>query len=65
LQHLGAYVNLAAYYVLRIPIVSILGFWAELRGKGLWIGIVRQHKFFMHNNLFNLSIFVFKVQAKL
>jgi len=39
-QHLRAYVNLAAYYVLRIPIVAILVFWAELRGKGLWFGIV-------------------------
>jgi len=39
-QHLGAYVNLAVYYVLRISIVVILDFWIELRGKGLWIGIV-------------------------
>ncbi|OIV91086.1 hypothetical protein TanjilG_30308 [Lupinus angustifolius] len=39
-QHLGAYVNLGAYYVVGIPIAAILGFWIELRGKGLWIGIV-------------------------
>jgi len=39
-QHLGAYVDLAAHYVLGISIATILGFWAKLRGKGLWIGIV-------------------------
>ncbi|CAJ2630610.1 unnamed protein product [Trifolium pratense] len=38
-QKLGAYVNLGAYYVFGIPIAVILGFWFELRGKGLWIGI--------------------------
>ncbi|KAL2324160.1 hypothetical protein Fmac_023218 [Flemingia macrophylla] len=39
-QHKGAYVNLGAYYVLGIPIAVILGFWVQLRGKGLWIGIL-------------------------
>ncbi|XP_059655437.1 protein DETOXIFICATION 14-like isoform X1 [Cornus florida] len=39
LQHLGAYVNLGAFYLFGIPIAAILGFWLELRGKGLWIGI--------------------------
>jgi len=39
-QKLGAYVNLGAYYVFGIPIAVILGFWFELRGKGLWIGIL-------------------------
>ncbi|XP_027367080.1 protein DETOXIFICATION 14-like [Abrus precatorius] len=39
-QHLGAYVNLGAYYGLGIPIAAILGFWVQLRGKGLWIGII-------------------------
>ncbi|OIW06960.1 hypothetical protein TanjilG_18348 [Lupinus angustifolius] len=39
-QHLGAYVNFGAYYVVGIPIAAILGFWIELRGKGLWIGIL-------------------------
>ncbi|XP_024627304.1 protein DETOXIFICATION 14 isoform X2 [Medicago truncatula] len=39
-QKLGAYVNLGAYYVFGIPIAVILGFWFELRGKGLWIGII-------------------------
>ncbi|CAJ2630613.1 unnamed protein product [Trifolium pratense] len=39
-QKLGAYVNLGAYYVFGIPIAVLLGFWFELRGKGLWIGIL-------------------------
>ena len=32
--------NLGAYYVLGIPIAAMLGFWVQLRGKGLWIGIM-------------------------
>ncbi|CAJ1977452.1 unnamed protein product [Sphenostylis stenocarpa] len=39
-QHLGAYINLGAYYVFGIPIGAILGFWVQLKGKGLWIGIL-------------------------
>jgi len=39
-QHLGAYVNLGAYYALGIPISAMLGFWFQFRGKGLWIGIL-------------------------
>ncbi|MED6127635.1 Protein DETOXIFICATION 14 [Stylosanthes scabra] len=39
-QQLGTYVNLGAYYVLGIPLAAILGFRIELRGKGLWIGIM-------------------------
>ncbi|KAK1380449.1 hypothetical protein POM88_027193 [Heracleum sosnowskyi] len=38
-QHLGAYVNLVAFYLFGIPIAAALGFWVQLRGKGLWIGI--------------------------
>ncbi|KAL1807713.1 hypothetical protein ACET3Z_024703 [Daucus carota] len=38
-QHLGAYVNLAAFYLFGIPIAAALGFWVHLQGKGLWIGI--------------------------
>lgn len=38
-QHMGAYVNLAAFYLFGMPIAAILGFWVQLRGKGLWIGI--------------------------
>ncbi|KAL3830837.1 hypothetical protein ACJIZ3_019639 [Penstemon smallii] len=39
-QHIGAYVNLAAFYLFGIPIAATLGFWLNLRGKGLWIGIL-------------------------
>ncbi|KAJ7943063.1 Protein DETOXIFICATION [Quillaja saponaria] len=38
-QNIGAYVNLGAYYLCGIPVAAILGFWVQLRGKGLWIGI--------------------------
>ncbi|KAF5940354.1 hypothetical protein HYC85_021521 [Camellia sinensis] len=38
-QHIGAYVNLGAFYLCGIPIAAILAFWVQLRGKGLWIGI--------------------------
>ncbi|KAK6790693.1 hypothetical protein RDI58_009774 [Solanum bulbocastanum] len=39
-QHIGAYVNLASFYLFGIPIALLLGFWLELGGKGLWIGIL-------------------------
>ena len=31
--------NLAAYYLCGIPTAAMLGFWLQLRGRGLWIGI--------------------------
>ncbi|XP_059640298.1 protein DETOXIFICATION 14-like [Cornus florida] len=40
LQHIGAYVNLGAYYLIGIPVAAVLGFALNLRGKGLWIGIL-------------------------
>ncbi|KAF5450967.1 hypothetical protein F2P56_031276 [Juglans regia] len=39
-QDLGAYVNLGAYYLCGLPVGVLLGFWVQLRGKGLWIGIL-------------------------
>ncbi|KAL9241986.1 hypothetical protein vseg_016034 [Gypsophila vaccaria] len=39
-QHIGAFVNLAAFYLFGIPIAAILGFWLNMRGRGLWIGIL-------------------------
>ncbi|KAJ4707037.1 Protein DETOXIFICATION [Melia azedarach] len=39
-QHIGAYVNLGAYYLVGIPAASVLCFFLHLRGKGLWIGIM-------------------------
>ncbi|XP_030499345.2 protein DETOXIFICATION 12 [Cannabis sativa] len=38
-QHIGAFINLGAFYLCGIPIAAILGFWVNMRGKGLWIGI--------------------------
>ncbi|KAI4313854.1 hypothetical protein L6164_026801 [Bauhinia variegata] len=38
-QHLGAYINLGAFYLCGIPVAAALGFWAQMRGKGLWIGV--------------------------
>ncbi|KAL2518948.1 MATE efflux family protein [Abeliophyllum distichum] len=39
-QHIGAYINLAAFYLFGIPIAATLAFWLNFRGKGLWIGIL-------------------------
>ncbi|XP_010279418.1 PREDICTED: protein DETOXIFICATION 12-like [Nelumbo nucifera] len=39
-QHIGAYVNLGAFYLAGVPIAAFLGFRTPLRGKGLWIGIL-------------------------
>ncbi|GMN38679.1 hypothetical protein TIFTF001_007917 [Ficus carica] len=39
-QHLGAFVNLGAYYFFGLPVAAALSFWLDLRGKGLWIGIL-------------------------
>ncbi|XP_020271206.1 protein DETOXIFICATION 14-like isoform X2 [Asparagus officinalis] len=39
-QHLGAYVNLSAFYLVGIPTAILLGFRFHMRGKGLWIGIL-------------------------
>ncbi|KAK6921665.1 Multi antimicrobial extrusion protein [Dillenia turbinata] len=38
-QHIGAFVNLGAFYLFGIPIAAILAFWVQFRGKGLWVGI--------------------------
>uniref|UniRef100_A0A7N0TM36 Protein DETOXIFICATION n=1 Tax=Kalanchoe fedtschenkoi TaxID=63787 RepID=A0A7N0TM36_KALFE len=38
-QHLGACVNLSAFYIFGIPIAACLAFLAQWRGRGLWIGI--------------------------
>ncbi|KAK7272982.1 hypothetical protein RIF29_14027 [Crotalaria pallida] len=39
-QHLGAYVNLGAFYLVGVPVAVLLGFVAHFKAKGLWIGIV-------------------------
>ncbi|XWS35021.1 hypothetical protein CRYUN_Cryun21dG0089600 [Craigia yunnanensis] len=38
-QDSGAYINLAAYNLCGVPVAVILGFWVQMRGKGLRIGI--------------------------
>ncbi|KAF7130424.1 hypothetical protein RHSIM_Rhsim10G0074700 [Rhododendron simsii] len=39
-QHIGAYVNFGAYYVVGIPLAIVLGFFQNLRGEGIWGGIL-------------------------
>ncbi|KAM7275990.1 hypothetical protein ACFE04_017856 [Oxalis oulophora] len=39
-QDIGAFVNLAAYYLCGIPVAAVLAFWLQLGGRGLWIGIL-------------------------
>ncbi|XAR51501.1 hypothetical protein NMG60_11006146 [Bertholletia excelsa] len=39
-QHIGAYVNLGAFYLVGVPVAVVLGFVLHLKAKGLWIGIV-------------------------
>ena len=39
-QGIGAYINLASFYLVGLPVGAILGFVVHLKGKGLWIGIV-------------------------
>ncbi|KAE8730278.1 MATE efflux family protein 9-like [Hibiscus syriacus] len=38
-QHIGAYVNLGAFYLVGIPAAATLAFWLQLKGIGLWVGI--------------------------
>ncbi|KAK6255764.1 hypothetical protein SCA6_017069 [Theobroma cacao] len=39
-QHIGAYANLAAYYLIGIPAGVLCGFVLHLRGQGLWVGML-------------------------
>ncbi|KAI6670558.1 hypothetical protein NL676_005443 [Syzygium grande] len=39
-QHIGAYINLGAFYLIGLPMGVISGFVLHLRAKGLWIGVV-------------------------
>ncbi|KAL3844909.1 hypothetical protein ACJIZ3_002312 [Penstemon smallii] len=39
-QHIGAYVNLGAYYLVGIPLSLFLGFVLGLKGEGLWSGLI-------------------------
>ncbi|KAG9132610.1 hypothetical protein Leryth_024684 [Lithospermum erythrorhizon] len=39
-KRIGAYVNLGSYYLVGILVAIILGFLLNLRGQGLWGGLV-------------------------
>ncbi|KAF0920598.1 hypothetical protein E2562_035795 [Oryza meyeriana var. granulata] len=39
-QHLGAYVNLGAFYLVGVPVALFLGFAMHLGGMGFWMGMV-------------------------
>ncbi|XP_054781448.1 protein DETOXIFICATION 14-like [Prosopis cineraria] len=39
-QHVGAYVNIGAFYVVGVPVGALLAFPAHFRTKGLWIGLL-------------------------
>ncbi|KAF3447413.1 hypothetical protein FNV43_RR12599 [Rhamnella rubrinervis] len=39
-QSMGTYINLGAYYLVGTPVGAVLAFVLQLRGKGLWIGLV-------------------------
>ncbi|XP_066325698.1 protein DETOXIFICATION 16-like isoform X2 [Miscanthus floridulus] len=39
-QKIGAFINLAAFYIVGIPVASILAFVCHLGGMGLWFGIL-------------------------
>ncbi|CAA6668703.1 unnamed protein product [Spirodela intermedia] len=39
-QHLEAWTNLAAFYVIGLPIALLLGFTLKFYDKGLWMGLV-------------------------
>ncbi|KAI3451797.1 hypothetical protein Pfo_008462 [Paulownia fortunei] len=39
-QHIGAYVNLGAYYLVCIPVALLLAFVLHLKGQGLWSGLL-------------------------
>ncbi|XP_071710859.1 protein DETOXIFICATION 14-like [Rutidosis leptorrhynchoides] len=39
-QHIGAYINLGSYYLIGIPMALVLGFLLNLKGKGLWSGLI-------------------------
>lgn len=40
MQHIGAYVNLGAYYLVCIPVALFFAFVMQFRGQGLWSGLV-------------------------
>ncbi|KAH0917570.1 hypothetical protein HID58_025230 [Brassica napus] len=39
-QHIGAWANVVAYYLIGAPVGLFLAFWCHMNGKGLWIGVI-------------------------
>ncbi|KAL5544916.1 hypothetical protein UlMin_008700 [Ulmus minor] len=39
-QKIGAYVNLAAFYLVGVPCAAVLAFVIHMKAKGLWLGII-------------------------
>ncbi|XP_010531854.1 PREDICTED: protein DETOXIFICATION 16-like [Tarenaya hassleriana] len=39
-QKIGAFVNLGSYYLVGIPTGLLLGFFFQIGGRGLWLGII-------------------------
>ncbi|KAL8231143.1 hypothetical protein R6Q57_000921 [Mikania cordata] len=39
-QRIGACINLGSYYIVGIPMALVLGFVVDLKGKGLWSGLI-------------------------
>ncbi|KAF7846775.1 hypothetical protein BT93_L3767 [Corymbia citriodora subsp. variegata] len=39
-QHIGAYINLGAFYLIGLPTGVVFGFVLHKRSKGLWIGVL-------------------------
>ncbi|CAA0817264.1 MATE efflux family protein [Striga hermonthica] len=39
-QHIGAYVNLGAYYLVGTPVALLLAFVLHMKGQGLWSGLL-------------------------
>ncbi|KAF5734544.1 MATE efflux family protein [Tripterygium wilfordii] len=39
-QKIGAYVNLGSYYLVGIPFGILLAFVFDIRGEGLWLGVI-------------------------
>ncbi|XP_074271637.1 protein DETOXIFICATION 16-like [Silene latifolia] len=39
-QKMGAYINLASFYLMGLPVAIVLAFVLQIGGKGLWLGVI-------------------------
>lgn len=51
-QRIGAYINLGSYYLFGIPLALLFGFVLNLKGVGLWGGLVAGG--FLQSTVFSL-----------